>query len=272
MNTDIQTAQLIADMAAQGLNAQCIGESNFMIVPDGYKLEEVTEKVRNALAIRYRPKGVARLKDCASFITYAQEQNASEAGYIYADPDSSTITAVFNDFRHVSTPGWQDHRAIFKAEHTEEFARWLSASGKQFGQTEFAEFIEDNFADIDPAAAGLLMTVATTIQAGTNIEFKSARRLDNGQAQLVYNEVIDAKAGFDGQALIPRTFALGLRVYKNGPGYKLNVRLKYRLNGGKVTFTYELDRPRNVIEQAFSDYIEAVKKDSGYQVLIGVAP
>jgi hypothetical protein len=62
---------------------------------------------------------------------------------------------------------------------------------------------------------------------------------------------------------------LGLRIFKNGEGYKLKARLKYRLAGGGVKFWYELDRPERAIENAFAGYIEKVQADSGYRVLIG---
>ena len=138
------------------------------------------------------------------------------------------------------------------------------------GQTEFAEFLEDNFADLAGADAQTLLNVATTIQATTGINFASARRLQDGQTQLTYNEVVDAKAGADGALKIPQTFALGLRIFKNGDAYKLTARLKYRLHGGSVKFWYELDRPERAIEDAFTGYVATVREKSGYRVLIGM--
>ena len=38
--------------------------------------------------------------------------------------------------------------------------------------------------------------------------------------------MIDAKAGADGALKIPQAFNLGLRIFKNGEGYKLTARLK----------------------------------------------
>jgi uncharacterized protein YfdQ (DUF2303 family) len=61
-----------------------------------------------------------------------------------------------------------------------------------------------------------------------------------------------------------------VRLFKNGDGYKIKARLKYRIGNGKVKFWYELDRVENAVEDAFKDYIEQVK-ESGYTVLIGKA-
>ena len=88
---------------------------------------------------------------------------------------------------------------------------------------------------------------------------------------MVYNETIDARAGASGALEIPKSFDLGLRIYKNGAGYKLNARLKYRLHSDQVKFWYELDRPEVSIDAAFDDYITTLREKSGYQVLLGVA-
>ena len=139
----------------------------------------------------------------------------------------------------------------------------------QFGQTELAEFIEDNMADITAPAATALLEMATTIQAKTDINFSSAKRLQNGQVQLQYTENIDARAGANGAMEIPKEFTLGLRIFKNGAGYKVHARLKYRLHGGAIKFWYELDRVERVIEDAFSGYVATLREQSGYVVLLG---
>jgi uncharacterized protein YfdQ (DUF2303 family) len=223
-----------------------------------------------------RKSGTVQLKDLDSLLLYCADQNtngedvaASTSGYIYADPDARKITAVFNDLRENGVPGWRDHRAEFKAEYTPEFAKWMERNKHQFGQTEFAEFIEDNMADITAPAATALLEMATTIQAKTDINFSSSKRLQNGQVQLSYTENIDARAGANGAMEIPKEFNLGLRIFKNGAGYKVNARLKYRLNGGTVKFWYELDRVERAIEDAFSGYVATLREQSGYVVLLG---
>ena len=185
-----------------------------------------------------------------------------------APHDFCKITAVFNDTRGTAA-GWRDHRAEFKAEYTPEFYNWLRNNRQPKEQGAFAEFIEDNFADLAGDDAQTLLDVATTIQAKTNINFGSAKRLQNGQVQLTYTEDIDARAGAAGALEIPKEFTLGLRIFKNGDGYKLRARLKYRLASGSVKFWYELDRPERSVEAAFAGYVETLRDKSGYQVLIG---
>lgn len=255
----------LASAASQPVTTQGV---TYAVVPQGYKLEELTNKIEAQQPTPLRKKGIVQLRDLASLITYCKDQNTPGTGYIYADTDTRSITAVFND-QKAAFAGWKDHRAQYKAEYTPEFSKWLKHNGQAFTQTEFAEFIEDNFVDLHGEFASTLLEVATTLQAKTDINFSSAKRLQNGQAQLNYTETIDARAGVNGALEIPKEFTLGLRIFKNGEGYKIKARLKYRLHAGGVKFYYELDRPERSVEDAFSGYIAQLQEQSGYTVLLG---
>ena len=267
-------AEQLLELSATAAAPVQIGDAyHHVVVPIGYKLEDISRSIEKLMPNPHRKGGTVTVKDLDSLLLVCADQNAADSeraadfGYIYADPENRKITAVFND--HRLTPGWRDHRAEFKAEYTPEFQKWISQDKKQFGQTEFAEFIEDNMADITEPAAAALLEMATTIQAKTDINFSSAKRLQNGQVQLGYTETIDARAGANGAMEIPKEFALGLRIFKNGAGYKLKARLKYRLHSGAIKFWYELDRPERSIEDAFSGYVVILREKSGYQVLLG---
>lgn len=240
-------------------------------IPPGYQQTDITKLVEAAGERPMRKRGTIELSSVESLVKYCTDQGASAVGYVYADPDARTITAIFNDHRDLA--GWRDHRASFRAAYTPEFERWMGRNGhsKAMGQTEFAEFIEDNLADITEPAAQQLLEVATTIQAKTDINFGSAKRLQDGQVQMNYTETINATAGANGALTIPKDFQLGLRIFKNGDGYKLHARLKYRLGNGQIKFWYELDRPERAIEDAFKGYITTVAEKTGYTVLLGKA-
>ena len=268
----INTAAVLNTMAAACNEPREVEGHHYLMVPPGYTNKDITDLVEKAQPYANRKRGTVVLKDLTSLLLYCIDQASSAAAYIYADPDARKITAVFNDQRD-TVAGWRDHRAEYKADYTPEFTKWLACNGPKhtFTQGEFAEFIEDNFADITEPGAQLLLDVATSLQAKTDINFSSAKRLQNGQVQLQYTESINATAGANGALEIPKEFALGLRIFKNGGGYKLRARLKYRLNAGSVKFWYELDRPERAVEDAFAGYVDQVREGSEYQVLVGVA-
>lgn len=267
----LQLTGMLTALAGAATGVHESGDYMHAVVPTGYKLENISELVERMQPTPRRKKGTVALKSVQSLLDYCETQKADGSGatgLIYADIDARKITAVFND-QAASDPGWRDHRAEFYAEFTPEFEKWLKANKVPHGQSEFAEFIEDNLVDITEPSAQTLLEVATTIQAKTDINFSSAKRLQNGQVQLQYTENIDARAGAAGALEIPKEFALGLRIFKNGDGYKLRARLKYRLHAGSVKFWFELDRPERAIEDAFNGYVTKVSENSGYLVLIG---
>lgn len=268
-NASAETANIITALTTAGFEPKVVGESIHILVPEDYQHKEITDLVEKAQAAPNRKKGTVHVADVPSLLAYCADQSAAGQAYVFADPDARTITAVFNDLR--AGTGWRDHRAVFAAVFTPEFKKWVENDKKPMAQTEFAEFIEDNIADMQGDESTNLLTVATTIQATTGINFASARRLQDGQTQLTYNEVIDAKAGANGELKIPKTFLLGLRIFKNGGGYAINARLKYRIHSGAVKFWYELDRVDRVIEDAFKGYVTEVAEKSGYTVLLGKA-
>ena len=270
-NNSDTAATLINMLTVAGLEPKKVGNSTFIVTPKDYSLHDVTAAVEKTQQEPDRKRGTVHMADVPSLLQHMADQGCAVNGYAYADLDARTITAVFNDHRHLSEPGWRDHRAVFSAVYTPEFKLWLAHDKEPFTQTEFAEFIEDNFPDIDGAEAGNLQKVALTISAKTGIEFKSAQRLQDGQTQLTYNEIINASAGDAGSLTIPQKFKLGLRIFANGGGYALTARLKYRLVAGGVKFHYELERPERAVEDAFNGYVEAVRTLSGYAVLLGKA-
>lgn len=265
------TATFVASLATAGLEPKTVGGHTHILVPPNYAVKDITDAIEKAQDTPNRKSGTARVADVPSLLTYCADQGMAESAYIYADLDDRTITAVFNDHRGPDFAGWRDHRAVFSAVYTPEFKKWCENDKKPMAQTDFAEFIEDNIADMQGEEATNLLTVATTIQATTGINFASARRLQDGQTQLTYNEVIDAKAGTNGELKIPKVFLLGLRIFKNGAGYAISARLKYRIHSGAVKFWYELERADRVVADAFEGYVTEIREKSGYTVLLGKA-
>ncbi len=266
---DSNDIEQICTLAAAALDIKEIDGTQHLIVPQGYSHIDLTKAIDAVQDEPRRKTGTIHLSSIESFNQYISDQAREGHSYIYADPDSRTLTAVLNDhdFGSGDHPGWRDFRAVYRCELSREFSAWMANDKKVKEQEEFAVFIEDNIADVCSPAGEDLLSIALTLQAKTEVAFNSSRRLDNGQVQLVYSETIDARAGA-GSIEIPREFQIGVPLFKNGDGYKLRARLKYRLHAGHVKFWYELDRPENAIEDAFNAYI-AKAAESGLPVLVG---
>ncbi|MES2415137.1 MAG: DUF2303 family protein [Pseudomonadota bacterium] len=261
---------LVATLQAAALEPRKLDAATFLMMPPGYREVDITDKIEAAAPAPYRKTGSVQVASVPSLVQYLKDQAKIAEAYVYADLEARTITGVLNDQRAAGT-GWRDHRVTFKAEHTPEWRLWTEHNKRPFKQAEFAEFIEDNIADLSGEEGTKLLEVATTIAAKTGITFASAKRLQDGQTQLTYNEVIDATAGAQGELKIPQTFKLGVRIFKNGEAYAITARLKYRIGSGQVMFFYELERPERAVEDAFNGYVETVRTDSTYTVLLGKA-
>lgn len=269
INIDESAIKTIGALTAAAAAVQHIGSSMHLVIPEAFKHIEITALVEKAWPTPSRKRGTVHLGSIDSFNRVVSDQGAQDVSMIYADPDARTLTAVFNDHAtHDDQAGWRDHRAVFNAELSREFSGWLGKNNTQMDQESFAIFLEDNIADIVEPSGDVLLAVALTLQAKTEVAFSSHKRLDNGQIAFGYSEAISATAGGNGEIVIPREFSIGLRIFKHGEGYKVKARLKYRLNSGKLKFWFELDRVENVIEEAFAAYIHDAA-ESGFTVLIG---
>lgn len=265
---DASTLAKIHDLALAASQARVVGATTHLVVPEGYQHIDLTAAIEKASATPRRKTGTVQFSDIASFNMYVIDQGTQKNVYVYADMDARTLTAVLNDqVKDAPMAGWRDFRAVYKAELSREFAGWLANNKQPMEQEAFAIFLEDNIADVVEPSGETMLQVALTLQAKTEVQFSSHRRLDNGQVQLTYNETTEARAG-GGSLEIPREFTIGLRLFKNGDGYKLRARLKYRLHAGKVKFWYELDRHENAVEDAFQAYIDQAR-ENGFTVLIG---
>lgn len=256
VSIDAQALRELQALVGAATQVRDIDGTKHVLVPSGWTHADITDAVRRAQPAPVRMQGDVRLGNLASFITYCQGIGAGKAwphARVYASTKSRTLSCIFND-HGPSNPGWRDFAARYTVELSAEFNRWMSRNGKAFEQGEFAEFIEEAHADIVEPSGDVLLRVATTLQAKTDVQFRSSKRLDNGQVQLQYVETIDARAG-DGALEIPREFAIGVRLFELGEGYKVKARLKYRLHSGSVKFWYELDRPERAIEDAFAAYV-----------------
>lgn len=268
LHIDATTIEQIGALSLAASAVQHVAGTDHLVLPEGHKHIDLTGVIEKAGAAPRRKHGTVQLADLASFNVFVADQGAPDTAYIYADPDARTLTAVLNDHAKVGgTAGWRDLRAVYKAEMSREFDTWMRNNKVPMEQESFAIFLEDNIADVCDPSGDTLLAIALTLQAKTEVNFSSHRRLDNGQVQFIYTENIEARAQ-GGSIEIPREFTIGLRLFKNGDGYKVHARLKYRLLSGKVKFWYELDRPENAIEDAFQAYIDQAR-ENGFTVLLG---
>lgn len=246
-----------AAMAGQRIASDADGEGGapYVLMPPGY----APHSIEHLLPYPARAKGSTKLGDADSFIRFVNE-NALDRTRLYGRTDPPTFKAVFNDTNSNTGPGWADHTATYDCPLSREWKLWNAANKKPVGQIEFAQFIEDNALDIltpadkpgAPTAAEML-EVAMTFEAKKKVNFASGIRLDNGQQQLTYEEVIDGTTR-KGQLQVPQTFWICIPVFEGAPRYFLEARFRYRIgDGGQLAVWYDLIRPHKALEDAATE-------------------
>lgn len=221
-------------------------------VPDGYNV--LVEDTEQFAAAPRRKRGTAHPATVTSLIEYVQ-RHETNATTVWVHPDNGDIVAILDDHEAVADgpanqAGFGGHRARLSLEPTPEWNYWIGADGKSFDQVGFAEHIEDGSQEVVEPSPVTLLEIASTFQAKRDVNFRSAVRLKDGVQQFQYDEEVTAGAGTGGTIEIPDTFKLGISPFTGEPKYAVTARLRYRLSGGKLSLSYKLERPHDVIRDA----------------------
>lgn len=263
---DIQAA--VAAGAALGDPRSPVADEKagvFTVVPKDYELRSLEEFLPRPLRIEQD----VLLHDTDSFIAYLNEYK-SGVTHIFFSGEDEGFTAVLDYHEKPELPNWCGHTATFRPRRSVEFAAWMDHNRKQMTQVEFVRFLEDNMPDVVEPNSAELLQVALNFEAKKSVEFSSGVRLANGQIQFQYDEVVRGTAQ-KGTIEIPEKFVLGIPIHVNGPAYRIEVRLRWRLQEGKVVFWYEIVRPHRFIEDALKEIRERVASETALVVLAGSA-
>lgn len=209
-----------------------------------------------------RKRGTVTVRDAESLVAYIHRHSTAHTE-IWADRERGQIVAVINghapeEDTDLLLAGHGDHRAVLALRKTPAWTAWEGLNGKMLTQAQFAEHTEDRQIDIvDPKPADML-EVVQTFKAAKTVDFESSQRLSSGEVVLEYRETVNAQAGKKGQLTIPEHFTLGLQPYEGSDRYRVGARLRYRINDGTLLLGYALDRPEDVLDNAFNDVVTAV--------------
>lgn len=229
-----------------------------IVVPEGYKAEDLERLLQKPA----RHRGVVTLKDAASFIAYFKRY---EVGNIYGNYNPPQFVAVFNDHSK-ELPGWRDHRAFYACPLSPEWKVWTEMNGKKLDQLAFAEFVENNLPDVVRPSAADFLEISRSLEATKKANFASAMRLHDGSFQFSYQEDIEG-AVKKGQMKVPETFDLGIPVFEAGQKYKVEARLRYRLEGPKLVMWFDLLRPHKILEDAVKGVWDEIATGTGATIL-----
>jgi len=275
-------ASVVRDLAAglSEINNAADGSKPFVIVPDKYRIHDLEDTLAQPLAIRATPS-FSTLDGLIGYVETYKGNNTAifidmNTGSVVAildyhgKPGDAPASATAKETRKAASPAsWCRHRAHHTPKHTVEWQRWTGKNDQWLDQRSFAEFIENNVADITKPSGAQMLEIASTLEAKTAVEFKSGVRLDNGSSRLTFASDTVAKAGDKGTLDIPQQFELAIEPFIGGEAYPLVARFRYKIEEGKLKLRYQLINPHKVIEAAVAKIIEKVGTGTAVKPFIG---
>ena len=242
-------------------------------VPKNTDVKELKVDLEHLLPAPRATRAFAKLAGTADFLAYVARHKL-ENTVVWCDfnPQSFRLkfTAVIDEHAN-GAAGWRRHTAELDPLFSAEWRVWKETQDrKPLAQTPFAEFLQENGSDIastdESAAAGYpsalqMLTMATNFVHNEERSLKSSVRLQSGGVRLTY--VADADAGTTAEMAMFEKFQIGIPVFHGAGAWAIDARLKYRNNGGKLSFHYELVRPDRVHQAAAETLIAQVRDGLG---------
>jgi uncharacterized protein YfdQ (DUF2303 family) len=232
----------------------------------------------------YRPaperrRGTAKAFTLASFIALAnRHKDADSALFAVLGGDRSSLTAVFDYHTVEHAPRFCQHRAVYQFPLSDEWKLWTIGNGVTMTQGNFSAFIEDHIAELAAPSDGEIaeyeptfktkialpsdmMTLSRGMAVSVEGKASEARVLQSGEVQVSYEEV--HKDGRGEKLLVPGLFVVSIPLFVGGADVRLLTRLRYRVNGGKISWLYQLYRPELVMREVMSLAAEKAAEDTG---------
>lgn len=239
------------------------GEHQIAIIPHDYKIEDLKRFLPEPPRVKQRIEHLTEASFCQYVKDFRLEDGADLQTSVFADERAGHYSAVFD--YHSTTPigvgirGDCDHSATYLCPESEEWKTWMGFSAKLMPQEEFARFIETWLGDIIKPPAAELLEVALTLQVKKGVQFSSQMRLSDGQHQFRYDETIRGSTTA-GDIKIPDAFTINIPVFLGGEKQKIEAKLRYRLDGPKLTIGYEVLRPNQIRNDAISQVTARIRK------------
>lgn len=264
----------------------------FAVVPEGKKIESLKKILDEFRLLPDRRRGTVKLSTVESFVEIVQRFKG-EASIVYADPTRTApkLWAIFD--YHPAGPDatkadWLRHQAVFAPSLSDEWRAWSTNNNKPMSQGDFAAFIEERVTDLivpkldDPklktfaelvegvwASPSDMVKLSRSLSINVEARVKNAQTLSTGEVSIVYEET--HKDGTGQPLKVPTLFTVALPVFYAGDLYRIAARLRYRVSGGTITWTYQLVRPDLVFDDAFKGIVEKAREETSLPVLFGTA-
>lgn len=259
-------------------------------VPKGRELASVKRFLDEYRDAPERITGTATLHDEASFVAHVNEMKLPTTRTFcdrLAKPPQ--LVAVY-DYHEVTEktqkPAFGKHRARWPLTMSEEWDAWTEKNGKAMNMVEFSEFLEQHMPDVfwgdersdytnllieklelRLASPSALINLARNLAVNVDTGVRNAVTLQTGEIALTY---VETHRDHEGKPVtVPNAFLIAIPVVFGGPLYQVLARLRYRVQGPKIVWFFELHRIDLVLESALKEICERVADETERPVFLG---
>jgi uncharacterized protein YfdQ (DUF2303 family) len=269
---EVDNMQAVIDAARKGHDLVTLAASDHyqIIYTPTHGVQAVGLEKHNATP--FRKTGAVTVLEAESLNRLLADNSIAGATTIYVNPDAEkpAIVAVING-NGATGPGFGDFRISIGFRSTPQWTKWKAIDGKLLPQADFAEFVEDNLADIATPDGATMMEIVTYLQATRSTDFRSGVKLSNGAVQLTNNEDIQASVGA-GNIAVPDVFEIALSPIFGVQPFKVPARFRYRIEDRKLKLGFKLQRIEDVMAQIIKDIEGEIVLPEGVAKVYGIAP
>lgn len=234
------------DLSAAGLH------DGFATLPDGYSVHDL-EKFEPAPRRARADHKFREVETLAEYlIRYGNQDSVA-----FADWRARTIRAVIDYHEPDGAPAFGEHRASFIAQRTSAWEAWRGVHDKPMAQVAFGRFLEENAHLILEPDAASVVEVCMALDAVKRVSFRSSIRLSDGFRQIEYTEDNDTKGG----VRVPENLVINVPVFEGQEPQRIPVRLRYRIDEGKLSLWVTIDHLDDIEREAFEKCIDALAHD-----------
>jgi uncharacterized protein YfdQ (DUF2303 family) len=258
------------DVAASDVSrAQMEGRGLFATLPGGYLIHSLEEFQERPNRI-YENRVFADVTSLAGYL--GRFETDDSVGFASASSRSINVVIDYHTAEEGSggdaLPSHGDHLAGFRARYSEPYKAWRDLHSKGgIRQKAAGEFLEDRAQDVKRPEPADIMDMVMNFEALKKVDFKSSTRLRDGSVQFVYVEETEAR----GQVTVPEHLTLFVPVFDGMDPQEIRVRIKFRIEEGRLLFAFEIHDIQTLEDEAFGRCVDALKVARPQLMVLNVA-
>jgi len=252
--SDNDSTSTISDLSSSSVSHQASAyRGGFAVVPDGYSLVSVEDfqddpnRIKTNLVFR----------DFKSLSSYLKRFSLQDA-LAMASPGQKEILVTI-DHHADGKPSHCGHKAKLSAVLASPYSSWREVNGKPLSQTEAGLFLEERAIDVKKPDAASIMEIVMNFDALKKVTFKSRRKLHDGSIQFEYNEENEQR----GNVTLPESIEILSPVYEGQEPQVIQIRVRYRIEDGRLRFSFEVHDIAEVERIAFEKLRDAFQVEMG---------